>query len=161
MCLCFLGKWHNRCSSKQPWVKGTCDVQCDLSNCLTVEIPKSVDSCKHKQCSDETCCGVHKCSSDLPYQCLKGAAQYGCHADPFKWDIKVNDDTCSQCCDFTTCPKDTSICEDILDKAAAAGADAGTTDDQKMEASGGANMHSVTTVYSFLGLAVAILAMMW
>ena len=58
----------------------------------------------------------------MSYQCLGGVALYGCHSDPYEWMVKVNDATCSDCCDTTTCSVNATKCEEILEKQEAAAA---------------------------------------
>lgn len=93
---------HGGCSS-YPWTKLSCDDQCDLSNCDSLVIPSSADSCAGKECGEVFCKAGQSCGSSAPYQCMRGSANWGCTEDPLGWTFKTSDATCSECCDTTTC----------------------------------------------------------
>jgi hypothetical protein len=82
---------------------------------------------------------------------MGGLAQYGCHADPFQWDIKVNDETCSQCCDSTTCSVNATVCEEIVQKTEG--------DDVAAESSGIQQLHAPFTFFALAMMAMG--AMLW
>lgn len=93
---------HGGCSS-YPWTKLSCDDQCDLSNCDSLVIPSSADSCAGKECGEVFCKAGQSCGTSAPYQCMRGSAGWGCTEDPLGWTFKTSDATCSECCDTTTC----------------------------------------------------------
>lgn len=100
-CLLNNGGPHGGCSAT-PWVAGTCTKQCDLSHCSGMDVPKGTESCD-KKCKADVCIGDRLCHSDNPYQCTSGSAAYGCSADKFEWAFKTSPETCSTCCDASTC----------------------------------------------------------
>jgi len=77
---------------------------CDLSRCAGMTIPKGTDSCD-KPCKQEVCSGDRLCHADAPYQCTSGAAAFGCALGELEWTLKTSSQTCSSCCDATTCKK--------------------------------------------------------
>jgi len=91
--------------SPTPWVTGTCDDSCSLSNCDKLSIPPTTKTCKDVQCGeDDTWCDSPQlCGEDTPYQCTNGAGRFGCSTDPLHWTLLSSDTTCSECCDITTC----------------------------------------------------------
>jgi len=89
--------------SPTPWLEGTCDDFCNLSNCDTLPIPPTTDSCKDVHCTIEWCESPQLCGSDVPYQCTNGSGRFGCSDDPLQWTLYVSTSTCSECCDITTC----------------------------------------------------------
>jgi len=89
--------------SPTPWLEGTCDDFCNLSNCDTLPIPPTTDSCKDVECSIEWCESPQLCGSDVPYQCTNGSGRFGCSDDPLQWTLRSSTSTCSECCDITTC----------------------------------------------------------
>ncbi|KAL7530433.1 hypothetical protein ACHAXR_004673 [Thalassiosira sp. AJA248-18] len=100
-CLFHNGGPHGGCSPT-PWVAGTCTKQCDLSHCSGMDIPKGTESCD-KKCKKEVCIGDRLCHSDAPYQCTSGSAAFGCSAEKLEWTLKTSPQTCSSCCDASTC----------------------------------------------------------
>merc|ERR1719491_2584004 len=91
--------------SPTPWVTGTCDDSCSLSNCDKLPIPPTTKTCQDVQCGeDDTWCDSPQlCGEDTPYQCTNGAGRFGCSTDPLHWTLLSSDTTCSECCDITTC----------------------------------------------------------
>jgi len=89
--------------SPTPWLEGTCDDFCNLSNCESLPIPPTTDSCQDVQCSIEWCESPQLCGSDVPYQCTNGSGRFGCSDDPLQWTLRSSTSTCSECCDITTC----------------------------------------------------------
>lgn len=102
-CLFHNGGPHGGCSPT-PWVSGSCTKSCDLSNCAGMDIPKGTDSCD-KPCKKEVCTGERLCHSDAPYQCTGGSATFGCSVGKLEWTLKTSSETCSSCCDATSCKK--------------------------------------------------------
>lgn len=100
-CLFHNGGPHGGCSAT-PWVSGTCTISCDLSHCAGLDIPKDTDSCD-KPCKKEVCTADRLCNANAPYQCTSGAATFGCALDKLEWTLKTSSQTCSSCCDATTC----------------------------------------------------------
>lgn len=101
-CLFHNGGPHGGCSSDE-WTKETCDDQCNLSVCGAIPIPTDIDSCENKQCDSSWCQGGQICGDDVPYQCVVGSGRFGCSDDALHWTLFVGDQTCSECCDVTTC----------------------------------------------------------
>ena len=77
---------------------------CDLSHCAGMDIPKDTDSCD-KPCKKEVCTADRLCNADAAYQCTSGAAAFGCALGKLEWTLKTSSQTCSSCCDATTCKK--------------------------------------------------------
>jgi len=104
-CLSHNGGPHGGCSSV-PWlVPETCTKQCDLTNCDSLKIPKSTESCDVK-CDHGTWCTGQKarlCGKAAPYQCVTGSSAFGCSSDPYLWTLKSSDATCSSCCNADKC----------------------------------------------------------
>ncbi len=75
---------------------------CDLSHCAGLDIPKDTDSCD-KPCKKEVCTADRLCNADAPYQCTSGAATFGCSVGKLEWTLNTSSQTCSSCCDATTC----------------------------------------------------------
>ena len=46
---------------------------------------------------------IFKQGASVPFQCVEGAARFGCSADEYGWEL-VDDSTCGECCDVRTCP---------------------------------------------------------
>jgi hypothetical protein len=90
-------------SSPTPWITGTCDDSCDLTNCGDLPIPDTQKSCAHVQCTADWCKGEQICPQDVSYQCTDGSARFGCSTDPLQWTLKSDVTTCMSCCDTTTC----------------------------------------------------------
>ena len=67
-------------------------------------IPKDTESCD-TPCKKEVCSGDRLCHADAPYQCTSGAAAFGCALGELEWTLKTSSQTCSSCCDATTCKK--------------------------------------------------------
>ena len=103
-CLFHNGGPHGGCSAT-PWVAGSCTTSCSLEHCAGMNIPKGTPSCD-KPCTKEVCTGDRLCHSDAPYQCTNGAAAFGCALGSMEWTLKTSSQTCSSCCDATTCKKD-------------------------------------------------------
>lgn len=83
-CITNNGGPHGGCSS-YPWTAETCEDQCDLSPCANMSIPPLEYSCENVKCPDEWCASPRLCPNDAQYQCLGGAAMYGCSDDKFLW----------------------------------------------------------------------------
>ncbi|GMI12768.1 hypothetical protein TrLO_g15712 [Triparma laevis f. longispina] len=101
-CLLMNGGPHGGCSAT-PWIEGTCDEQCNLSGCAGLPIPDDTPDCvlpcPSTWCEDE----ARLCGADVPYQCVKGAAAYGCSDDKLHWTLEVAETACGECCDVGTC----------------------------------------------------------
>lgn len=104
VCLTWNGGVHGGCSST-PWIEGTCDTQCVSSGCGSTAVTVSdVDGgcdtkCPTEWCDDE----IRLCHNPAKYQCVVGAAAYGCATDVFRWSVETPSTTCSSCCDATMC----------------------------------------------------------
>jgi len=101
-CLWHNGGPHGGCSPG-PWTPESCSDSCDLTDCDAYEIPDTVPECSDEPCTVEWCAGGQVCPSDVPYQCVDGAARFGCSTDPLQWTLKSSASTCSSCCDTTSC----------------------------------------------------------
>jgi hypothetical protein len=102
-CIMNNGGPHGGCSPT-PWIKGTCEKQCDLSGCSDLEIPDDQENCDVK-CDQEWCEGAKDrlCHSPVMYQCSKGSAAYGCSNDKLHWTLRSSSTTCSSCCNSDLC----------------------------------------------------------
>lgn len=100
-CLKWNGGPHGGCSVI-PWVEGTCDDQCDLMECSNLPIPEGTKTCD-KPCPKTHCAKPSLCGLDVPYQCLEGSAANGCSDDEMHWTVSVQDTTCGECCDVSSC----------------------------------------------------------
>jgi hypothetical protein len=102
-CLMNNGGPHGGCSAT-PWITGTCEKQCDLTGCSKLSIPNDVRDC-NVPCGKEWCdsAGERLCPSDVSYQCLAGAAAFGCSFDKYQWSLRSSSATCSSCCNTDTC----------------------------------------------------------
>lgn len=94
---------HNTQSSPVAWSAFTCDDQCDLSGCDSLDIPDDTEGCAGQECGKQWCAGGQVCHIDVPYQCTEGSARFGCSTDEYQWSLKVDDATCSKCCDMASC----------------------------------------------------------
>lgn len=92
---------QNGCSAT-PWYPGSCRNQCSLEYC-TGDIPDGSPTCEGVKCPGGSCKNYQKCGASAPYQCLSGASANGCNADPFEWTMRTTENTCSECCDTSTC----------------------------------------------------------
>jgi len=101
-CLFHNGGPHGGCSPVE-WTVDTCTEQCNLEICDSLPIPDTVASCDGVACSESWCEGGQVCGDDVPYQCTSGSARFGCSADELQWTLRTSADTCSECCDSTTC----------------------------------------------------------
>ena len=93
---------HGGCSPT-PWIEGTCDDQCSLKNCGSLDIPDSIQTCKGVKCDENWCKIGQLCGSDNKFQCTQGSSRFGCNSDDLKWTLRTADVVCSSCCDVTTC----------------------------------------------------------
>jgi hypothetical protein len=102
-CLMNNGGPHGGCSPT-PWIKGTCEKQCDLSGCSKLVMPDDLDDCD-VPCDQEWCdnTGERLCPSPVMYQCSVGSAAFGCSDDKLEWTLKTSSDTCSSCCNADLC----------------------------------------------------------
>ena len=105
VCLQWNGGIHGGCSPS-PWVQGTCDEQCDSSDCGSdavtggdVEGGGCDVRCPPELCLNE----MRLCGGGAKYQCLVGSAAYGCSGDLFDWSVKTPETTCSKCCNANLC----------------------------------------------------------
>ncbi|KAG7338324.1 hypothetical protein IV203_028629 [Nitzschia inconspicua] len=102
ICLRHNGGPHMGCSPI-PWTPETCDDDCDLSGCSSLEIPSDTESCKGVSCGKEWCAGGQVCPGAASYQCQDGSARFGCSTDPLHWTLRTDDQACSKCCDTKSC----------------------------------------------------------
>lgn len=93
---------HGGCSVI-PWIEGTCDDQCNLKKCGSLDIPDSVKTCKGMNCDEDWCKNGQLCGAKNNFQCMQGSGRFGCSSDGLKWTLKTADVVCSKCCDVTTC----------------------------------------------------------
>ena len=100
-CLKWNGGPHGGCSST-PWLVGTCDDQCSLTSCSTLPTPPGTATCS-KPCPKSHCALPSLCGLDVPYQCLEGSAANGCSDDEMHWTVDVQETTCGECCDVSSC----------------------------------------------------------
>ncbi|GMI29239.1 hypothetical protein TeGR_g10848 [Tetraparma gracilis] len=101
-CLLWNGGPHGGCGAA-PWVAGTCDEQCDLAGCAELPVPDGTPDCE-RPCPAGWCADKARlCGAAVPYQCIAGAAAYGCSEDKLHWTLEVQETACGECCDVTTC----------------------------------------------------------
>eukprot|EP01083_Nonionella_stella_P073857 199986_1 len=93
---------HGGCSPI-PWIEDTCDDQCYLKNCESLDIPDSTETCKGLECDENWCEIGQLCGGDNKFQCTQGSSRFGCSSDELEWTLRTAEVVCSSCCDVTTC----------------------------------------------------------